>query len=185
MRSNVRIRSNVFPSDKDFPFQVRGRPALKTLLRILAPGMRETEASTLLRLKPRQMAEMAWEIPCRHCGAIPEGPVVHQGRETIEFRCPSGKCERTRFRGVFVNLNLNLVNEGLGRFGGDVSDMVRRALADLPSEAELDVHDVEDPAVLRQFAVRLTRAQYYLYGYLGIPRLSRIANAGMRRLLGR
>jgi hypothetical protein len=37
---------------------------------------------------------------------------------------------------------------------------------------------------MRQFSVRLTRTQYYFYGRLGIPRLSRIVNAGLCRLLG-
>jgi hypothetical protein len=185
MRSNVRLRSNVFPSDRpQLQFQVRGRPALKIQLRSKAPGMGEAEASALLKLKPRQVAELAWEIACSHCGAMPEGPVLHHGSETVEFRCPLGKCERRKFSGTFVNLNLDMVNQALGRFGGSISDIVQQALGDLPPEAGPGVHDAEDPARMRQFSVRLTRTQYYFYGPLGIPRLSRIVNAGLRRLLG-
>lgn len=186
MRSNVRLRSNVFPSDRpELLFQVRGRPALKAQLRRKAPGMGEAEAAALLKLKPRQVAELAWEIPCNHCGAMPEGPVLYHGSETVEFRCPVGRCEQTEFRGTLINLDLDMVNQGIGRFGGDISNLVRQALADLPPEIGTGLDDAEDQARMRQFSVRLTRTQYYSYGRLGIPRLSRIANAGMRRMLGR
>jgi hypothetical protein len=185
MRSNVKLRSNVFPADRpELLFQVRGRPALKAQLRWKAPGMGEAEAGALLKLKPRQVAELAWEIPCSHCGAVPEGPVRHHGSEAVEFRCPLGKCEQTELRGALVNLELDMVNQGLSRFGGSISDLVRRALADLPPEAGTGLDDAEDPARMRQFSVRLTRTQYYLYGRLGILRLSRIASAGLRRILG-
>lgn len=186
MRSNVRLRSNVFPADRPgFLFQVRGRPALKILLGRKAPGMGEAEAGLLLKLKPRQVAELAWEIPCSRCGAVPEGPVLHHGSETVVFRCPLGKCEPTEFRGALVNLDLDMVNQGISRCGGDISDLVRQALADLPPETGTGLPDAEDPARMRQFSVRLTRTQYYSYGRMGIPRLSRIANAAMRRMLGR
>lgn len=185
MRSNVRLRSNVFPSDRpELQFQVRGRSALKTQLQSKAPDMGEAEAGALLKLKPRQVAELAWEIPCSHCGAMPEGPVLHHGSETVEFRCPLGKCEQRKFSGTFVNLNLDMVNQAFGRFGGSISDMVQQALADLPPEAGPGLHDREDPARMRQFSVRLTRTQYYFYGRLGIPQLSVIASAGLRRMLG-
>jgi hypothetical protein len=77
-----------------------------------------------------------------------------------------------------------MVNQAFGRFGGSISDMVRQALADLPPEAGPGLHDAEDPARMRQFSVRLTRTQYYFYGRLGIPQLSLIASAGLRRMLG-
>jgi hypothetical protein len=185
MRSNVRLRSNVFPSDRpELQLQVRGRPALKIHLRWKAPGMGEAEAGAHLKLKPRQVAELAWEIPCSRCGAMPEGPVLHNGIEAVEFRCPLGKCEERKFSGTFVNLNLDFVNHALERFGGSVSDVVRRALADLPPEIGIGRHDAEHAARMRQFSVRLTRTQYYFYGRLGIPRLSRIVNACLCRLLG-
>ncbi len=186
MPSNVRLRSNVYPSDRpDRFFQVRGRPALKVLLRSKAPGMLEAEAAASLSLKPRQAAELAWEIPCSHCGSIPEGPVLRHGVEAVEFRCPIGTCPQTEFGGAFVNLNLEMVDHGLRRFGGDISGLVQRALGDLPAETGVALPNAEDPAGMRQFSVRLTRTQYYLYGRLGIPRLSRIANAGLRKVLGR
>lgn len=186
MRSNVHLRSNVYPSDHpDLFFQVRGRPALKALLRWKAPGMVEAEAASRLNLKPRQAAELAWEIPCSHCGSMPEGPVLRHGAEAVEFRCPIGTCAQSEFGGAFVNLNLDMVDQGLCRFGGDISGLVQHALGDLPPETRTDLLDTEDPARMRQFPVRLTRTQYYLYGRLGIPRLSRIANAGLRRMLGR
>lgn len=185
MGSNVRLRSNVFPADHpELLFQVRGRPALKTQLWRKAPGMGEAEAGALLKLKPRQLAELAWEIPCSHCGAMPEGPVLRHGGETVEFRCPLGTCEQTEFTGTLVDLEVDMVDQGLRRFGGDISEMVRQTLAGLPSETETGPPDAENPARMGQFPVRLTRTQYYLYGRMGIPRLSRIANAGLRRMLG-
>jgi hypothetical protein len=133
----------------------------------------------------RQLAELAWEIPCSHCGAMPEGPVLRDAIETVEFRCPFRTCEDKRSTGVLVNLNLNLVNQGLSRFHGDINELLQQALADLPSEAAIGVHGLENAESMRQFPIRLTRTQYYLYGRLGLPRLSRIANAGLRRILGR
>lgn len=187
MRSNVRLRSNVYPSDHhDLFFQVRGRPALKALLRWKAPGMAEAEAAARLNLRLRQAAELAWEIPCSHCGSMPEGPVLRHGAEAVEFRCPMGTCAQTEFGGAFVNLSLDIVDQGLRRFGGDISGLVQHALGDLPPEKRTALLDTQDdPARMRQFSVRLTRTQYYLYGRLGIPRFSRIANAGLRRILGR
>lgn len=185
MRSNVRLRSNVFPADRpEWQFQVRGRPALKALLRLKAPGMGDAEAGSLLRLKPRQVAELAWEIPCSHCGAMPEGPLLHQGSESVEFRCLLGTCEETEFRGALIDLEVDMVDQGLSRFGGSISDLVRQALADLAPEGGMERRNVSDPVRVGQFTVRLTRTQYYLYGRMGIPRLSRIANAGLRRILG-
>ncbi len=65
MRSNVRLRSNVFPSGHlGLHLQVRGRPALKKLLQRLGPGRSESDGARILNLKPRQVAELAWEIPC-------------------------------------------------------------------------------------------------------------------------
>jgi hypothetical protein len=147
--------------------------------------MREAEASALMKLKPRQVAELAWQIPCSRCEAMPEGPVFRDGIETIEFRCPFRTCDQQKPTGVSINLNLNLVDEGLSRFGGSISTMVQQALAHLPLESENGLDDDEDPAKMRPFCARLTPTQYYLYGGLGIPRLSRIANAGLRRILER
>ena len=184
MRSNVRLRSNVFPSNRpDWLFQVRGRPALRALLQWKAPGMGEAEAAALLRLRPRQVAELAWQIPCSQCDAMPEGSVSHLGSEAIEFRCPLGRCEDTSPRGALVNLDLELVNWGLSKFGCDISGLVQKALADLPPVEVAGPAD--DPARLRQFAVRLTRTQHYLYGRLGIPKLCQIVNASLRRVLER
>jgi hypothetical protein len=116
---------------------------------------------------------------------MPEGPVLHHGSETVEFRCPLGTCEQTKSLGTFVNLDLDMVNQGLSRFGGGVSDLVQRALVNLPPETGTGPDGAEDSARMCPFPVRLTRTQYYLYGRMGIPQLSRIANAGMRRMLGR
>lgn len=77
-----------------------------------------------------------------------------------------------------------MVNRGLRRFGGDVSNLVQRALANLPRGTDGHSHAVGDPTRLRQFPVRLSRTQYYLYGRLGIPRLSQIVSASLRELLG-
>jgi hypothetical protein len=116
---------------------------------------------------------------------MPEGPVLRDAVETVEFRCPFRTCEDKRSTGVLVNLNLNLVNQGLSRFHGDINELLQQALADLPSEAAIGVHGLENAESMRQFSIRLTRTQYYLYGRLGLPRLSRIANASLRRILGR
>src|SRR5437867_1926484 len=122
MQSNVRLRSNVFLSGHpEMRLQVRGRPALKKLLTRLAPGMSESDAARILRLKPRQLAELAWEIPCVDCGAVPEGPVLRGQIETVEFRCPRGVCSPRDLKGSLVALDLEMVNEGLRRLGGDVS----------------------------------------------------------------
>jgi len=189
MRSNVGLRSNVFPLDHpEFPellFQTRGRSALRIQLGRKAPSLREAEGSALLKLKPRQLAELAWEIPCSRCGAMPEGPVLRHGSETVEFRCPLGVCEHTEFRAVLVNLDLDMVNQGLSRYGNNVTAMVLDALADFPPGSWPGLDDAEDPVRLHPFTVRLTRTQYYQYGGLGIPHFSKIANAGLRKMIRR
>ena len=114
MTSNLTVRSNVFirqdaalRSDLRFVHQVRGRPALLKLLRLLSVESR-THAARFL-LTPRQLAELAWEISCSLCKAFPEGAIRNGVEESVVFRCPRGRCDAPALRAKTVQIPLSLV----------------------------------------------------------------------------
>lgn len=94
MTPNITIRSNIYirimdsiKEDRKFISQVRGRAALKRLLRIVGAS-----EDTPGFLTARQRAEIRWEVPCSLCHSYPEGAVVRDGLEMVVFRCPRGHC---------------------------------------------------------------------------------------------
>jgi hypothetical protein len=133
-RSNVTIRSNVYirasvPLDQDKAFlaQVRGRTALITLLRRIAPD-KGLQAAARESLTARQIADVAWQVPCV-CGAYPEGPIVANGNVEIQFRCPNSTCKPTNSRPRITLLDAELVDRCAKTFGMMVPDLVTLALA--------------------------------------------------------
>src|SRR5260370_28753118 len=98
-RSNVKLRSNVFSSAGKFraafPQQINGAAALKKYLAVIAPHT-EPSAAARHHLQPRQQAQLAYELPCSECGAIPEGPVRTPEGIELHFRCPRSECREAR-----------------------------------------------------------------------------------------
>lgn len=186
MKSNIKLRSNVFCHDSQgFKHQVRGRAALLKLLRIKLPHLSEMEAARQLNLRPQQRAQLAWDIPCGECGAVPEGPVRAGADLTLTFRCPRTRCALNSgsdaFQtGKFVSLSLELVNKGLRRFGGDASTLLQQAL----NVAQLDGVDQDWEAPdARQFTVRLSRTHDYTFHDESFHEFSARAHASLTQLL--
>lgn len=186
MKSNIKLRSNVhLYNSQAFKREVRGRAALLKLLRSELPQLSEMEAARQLDLKPRQRAQLAWDIPCSECGAVPEGPVRAGGEVLLTFRCPRTRCALNSGRGAaqtgkFVNLSLELVNMGLRRFGGDASTLLQRAL----NVAQLRGVDQNwEARDARQFTVRLTRTHDYTFHHESFREFSARANAALKQFL--
>ena len=187
MRSNIRLRSNVYLAvDPDaFRNQIRGRTALRKLLRRSFPGLTEEEASRKFALKPHQIAQLAWEMPCAECNGIPEGPVRHGSDILLEFRCPRLRCAQTHGSGVkatgrFVNLSLALVDKTIGQYQADISSILQKALS-LKGISTKDA--ISQSADVLQFTVRLSRTQYYMYMHESLREFSARASASLMRLL--
>jgi len=165
-KSNITVRSNVFvrkhaelKDDIGFIRQVRGRSALLKLL-----GRIPSQAGTLLfrdkRLSQRQIAELAWEVPCAECGAIPEGPVTRMGHEEIEFRCPRGRCGQANLRGRTVLLDQDLVHRVLSGSTTSLTDVVQLALKEYIPETRTSFVQT---SLKRRFSIRVTLSQHYFF----------------------
>src|ERR1017187_9358361 len=159
-RPNVTVRSNVYirspePLEKDHAFraQIRGRGAIHILLQRLAPFEDLRMASRRL-LTPRQMAEVAWQVPCV-CGSYPEGPVLRNGTIDIRFRCPRGTCTSSSFRTRICLLDAELIAAGTRMFGLTVPELVEKALTETSRVAT----DSTTSQMRRRFAIRLTLFQ--------------------------
>jgi len=132
--SNIDVRSNVYlrtdkpiNADTDFMKRVTGRAAIGKLLERVAPGLDPSEAGRSL-LTVRQAAEWAWQKPCELCGCIPEGPVRRGSVETIEFRCPLGRCHPKNFVPRAFLLDVVLVDRATRITGKSLNEVVRLAL---------------------------------------------------------
>jgi len=175
---NVKLRPNVCRSgDPQYAQYLRGSDTIIAYLARQFPTEDLFAAARFARLRPRQIAELAWSSRCP-CGVIHEGPVLRDGVELIEFRDPAGRCAMPAIFAVPVNLALSLVGSHNAH---ELSLWLREALADLPLEDPAE----EDLPLGRQLptCVRLTRTQYYFYSKIGIPAFSRIANAALRKYL--
>jgi hypothetical protein len=105
MKSNLRLRSNVYlrdasvplKKDKEFVKQVRGAGALHKLLGMwgLPPGLRRHDDPQIVNLfrqgwlTRQQVNAIKWEIRCIRCGCIPVG-LTFSG--AVEFRCVEPGC---------------------------------------------------------------------------------------------
>jgi len=165
LTSNLTIRPNVFPrkdtdvsNDKRFIAQVRGRRALLKLLDHIRPGGRIEDAGDM-GLSHRQLAELAWDLPCSDCGCNSLGPVLKDGKEVIEFRCPRGSCENEPLVGRMVLLPLRLVEQAIEREGRTLSEIVKDALTVYEQGYKLPLVNFDEQ---RPFPVRLTLTQSIL-----------------------
>ena len=163
IRSNVYLRTDKpIDADTDFMKRVTGRAAIGKLLELVAPGLDPSEAGKSL-LTVRQAAEWAWQKPCELCGCIPEGPVRRGLVETIEFRCPLGRCHPKNFVPRAFLLDIILVDRVTSVTGKPLNDVVRLALEsswrDLPRDLPSEVTPERRP---RRCVVALTPWQAYM-----------------------
>jgi hypothetical protein len=79
-------------------------------------------------LTDRQRAELRWSIPCAECGSIPEGPIVRDGVERVEFRCPFKRCGSTDLQARSLLLSYGAVRDWLDSTGRPLDEAVSRAL---------------------------------------------------------
>jgi len=177
LRVNIAQRSNVHLTSQCSQ-HARGRPALITLLRRLAPASPESEAARRL-LTPRQRAELAQQQRCDRCGAIPEGPVLRDGEIVLELRCPLERCAADRPTTTRVKLSLELLNLGLETFGGDPSLLLQRLLIHQPVDASRGI-----PADhIGYLSVRLTPTQYFIYRHYSLDEFSAVVNTELVKAL--
>ena len=96
MKSNVRLRSNVYVRNKslrddaDYRGKVHGREALQTLLGAIERYDSGERAQKWLT--PGQLMEWQEQNRCAMCKNVVYGPVRSDASLQLEFRCPHGKC---------------------------------------------------------------------------------------------
>ena len=182
-KSNVKLRSNVFPSAGKFraafPQQINGAAALKKYLAVIAPHT-EPSAAARHHLQPRQQAQLAYELPCSECGAIPEGPVRTPEGIELHFRCPRSECREARTAARTVDLSVEIMNHLSTRFGSTLWAEVMRAINNWAASAG---DGIAPSGRTFQRPIRLTRTQFYLYRYETLPRLSAIVNSCLIKAL--
>jgi hypothetical protein len=177
LRSNLRLHSNLFPITDPFrerlPGQISGAGALRKYLDRAAANV-PFEMAARERLCPWQQAQLAYELGCEDCHAIPEGRIRTANGPRIEFRCPRGACDRRRSFARIINIDVALLERILQRFGPDFSAIVQKALyayaAKVGVGQSLESRDVQMP-------VRVTPTQYYLFQFETLLTLSRIVHA--------
>lgn len=162
------------------PQQIRGAAAIKKLLARQFPGMDASAAARLISLTPWQQAQIAYEVPCAECGGLPEGPVRTPDGIEVQFRCPKGKCKETVNFSLRADLNRNILDRGLSRFGGDPSTLVGAALRKFSQAVK---EGVIPPGPLFPVLIRLTRTQYYLFMSATIRQFSAVVHECLLRLV--
>lgn len=181
MKSNVSIRPNVFrrsvvfvSQDREFIAQVRGRPALLTLLKHVAPHQDPKTAARHI-LTQKQLSEVAWQARCAVCSSLPEGSVTVNGLMQIQFRCPRGTCEVGNLVPRTILVDRELLFSCTKKYGKAPEELVAIALSANgsyagPTDNTRSTNRVRVP-------VRLTRTQYYFLADEDIEH-------ALRRLLG-
>lgn len=129
MKANVRLRSNVvLREDVTFERCVRGSDAVVRLLERTCPQLcGNYDKWQLFRaasmLEPGQILDVAWQVPCAHCGARPEGLV----RGEIQFRCPLSRCTADSPSARTINFTTELLDR-VKSYSGDIHQTVQSAL---------------------------------------------------------
>ena len=167
MKPNITVRSNVFVrsqpqlrEDSDFIAQVRGRTALLKLLSRIS-SLSDALTSARAFLSQRQVAEIAWEVPCAECGALPEGAITRRGHEEVEFRCPKGKCEQSKLRGRTILLDPELVQRATSRWGKPLNEVIQDVLKEYRKESSKGV--LSESTGKRPFTIRIFISQHYFF----------------------
>ena len=167
MKPNITVRSNVFVrsqselrEDSDFIAQVRGRTALLRLLSRIS-SLSDALMSARACRSQRQVAEIAWEVPCAECGALPEGAIIRMGHEEVEFRCPKGKCEQSKLRGRTILLDPQLVQQATSRSGKPLNEVIQDVLRQYRKESSKGV--LSESTGKRPFTIRITLSQHYFF----------------------
>lgn len=107
LKSNLELRSNVYPRDPDkrfledisFIHRVRGKEAVDKLLNMLyvPRSCRRRDHPEIVKLVQQgkltvaQQNSLEWELPCIRCDSIPCG-VTFEGH--LEFRCDRSDCKK-------------------------------------------------------------------------------------------
>ena len=171
------MQSNLFPGPALWPGrlapELRGASALRRYLVQAAPGIPLDTAMRHL-LRPWQQAELAYELGCERCGAVPEGRVRTAEADRIEFRCPAGRCEHSSYRPLRINVDIEVLERFQSRYGLDISEPARKAL-DTFAQGVGDGISLGDRYT--QMPVRFTLTQYYLFKSQPIPEFSKIVHA--------
>jgi hypothetical protein len=131
-------------------------------------------------LRPWQQAQLAYELPCSECGAIPEGPVRTPGGIELDFRCPRGHCDNSRGFALIVDLSLDFVQRAAQRSGGDVFARIGRGFCEW-SQSVGAGSPPSKPTIQRP--IRVNRTMHYLYSLESLPQVSAIMNACLLKLL--
>lgn len=174
----------MFPNTERYkdrlPQQIRGAAALKKYLALVAPGEPLPRAAREW-LSPAQQCQLAYEVPCARCGAVPEGLVRVGSTREVQFRCPRGICHAGRSFARCVDIEVRLLNNLSSRFGPgtEISSIAQRALRAWAGEAG---HGEPPAGQTIQRPIRLTATQYYMYEFETLPGLSAILNVCLRKL---
>ena len=96
MRSNLRLRSNVYlregdlRNDVNYRSKIHGRKALRKLLDAIE--VYDTPDRAVRWLTSEQLLEWREESRCAMCKTQVVGPIKEGSNSRIEFRCPHGRC---------------------------------------------------------------------------------------------
>jgi hypothetical protein len=171
------LLSNVFLSPgKDHSrigVEIRGAPALRKYLQQIASGL-PVETAAREKLRPWQQAQLAYELGCNRCGALPEGRVRSGEGDRIEFRCPRGTCGYSSSRALTINIDIEVLERYRRKYGFDISGAVQKAVS---AFADLVGPGLPPGPKCTQMPVRLTSTQFYLMKFESIQSASQIVHA--------
>jgi hypothetical protein len=171
MKPNIIVRPNVYvrsspdlTKDRTFLLQVRGRKALVKLLRRVSPSS-DLQAAARAYLSQRQVAELAWDVPCADCGEFPEGAVRSNGHEEIQFRCPKQRCPSQHIVGRRVLLDPELVEPLIRTLGESLTELAGLALAGYQKSTTLEPTSHKPR---RPYTIGVTMSQNYFFSDVDI-----------------
>jgi len=145
MRSNLRIRSNVYRrrhslalgDDGEFVRQVRGAGAVQKLLGLLgvSPNNRRHDDPGVLRLARQgrltraQLNTLRWAVRCVECGCLPSGLTF---RGEVAFRCDVPGCAQRKTPVRSVPIPDQVLRPS--KHSGSLTELLERAITECRGE---------------------------------------------------
>ncbi len=132
------------------------------LLRRLAPHEDPARAARRY-LDRRQLAQVAWQARCSVCDGFPEGPVSHDGKVEIQFRCPMNTCNPNVLLPRIILIDVEVVRHSTAVLNKPFEEIVQDALRHENGTGTRLVidEDVERKGMRVRVPVRLSLSQWH------------------------
>jgi hypothetical protein len=102
---------------------------------------------------------MSWERRCFRCGAIPEGVVLRNARESVQFRCPLGECKHSETKARIIHMERRLLDDVTRKYRLPISECLLQIIGTVQPKDTLALRRAGTVPV----TLRLPLSVHYFY----------------------